>query len=333
MVSNSKSIPMVTALTDPRSQAWLAHNNPQLSSKTVLITGATSGIGYALTHALTKAGAQVLMAVRSEQKAEQLHQELSHCPHPPMYINLELDRLSSCQQASTAIQKKFTKIDWIFANAGIAMDANTLTATGLNKTFFVNHIGHFAFIGQIISLLRPANNPRIILQSSLRHWSHTTPINFADYFDNTKKSPHAYADSKLANVLFAEKLQRLCHQQNWPIHCISTHPGLVLTSINKSAHPPHWQHLIKSITKGDFGTAALQILKKCGLHQPSLTAAALAGIQAATQPQPGRMHGPSGWFELCGTPSEAQQSPSSKQHQLQDELWELTENYTQINYC
>ncbi|MEC8881932.1 MAG: SDR family NAD(P)-dependent oxidoreductase [Pseudomonadota bacterium] len=313
---------------------------PQGQGKWVVLTGATDGIGKALCFALANKGFNILLCARSKTKAQSVVEVLSSHNKESSYVvqTLDLSDLRSCATAVEAIKDMNIKIDFIFANAGMIGASDAQNLIGLNETFFVNHIGHFSFITGLLPLLGTRKENRVIVQSSVAHWYHSSPYNFAKYFSATNRKQfvfanmnNAYADSKFANILFAKKLNRQLSQIGSEAMSLPVHPGYAVTNINKEIVNQTWLNSISSLFSGNNRSLLLKLGCKLKLSQPSMLNAALSALDAAFRQEPFVYTGPSGFFELQGVPGLAKLHKDANNQSLQDELWDMTASFLEKN--
>ena len=309
---------------------------PQGQGKWAILTGATDGIGKALCFALANKGFNILLCARSKTKAECMIETLASHNKESSYViqALDLSDLRSCTKAVEAIKEMNVKFDFIFANAGMIGSGDAKNSIGLNETFFVNHIGHFSFITGLVPLLRKGKENRVIVQSSIAHWYHSSPPNFAKYFSATDRKQadtanmgNAYSDSKFANILFAKKLNRQLSHIGSEAMCLPVHPGYAVTNINKEIVNQTWLNSIARLLSGNNRSLLLKLGCALKLSQLSLLSAALPALDAAFRQDPFLYTGPSGFYELQGIPGLAKLHKDANNQSLQDELWDMTASF------
>lgn len=211
-----------------------------MEAKTILITGATDGIGRATAHKLAERGARVVVHGRSSDKVAQVVDEIrttypnAPAPHPQV---AELSSLQSVRDLADAVGREFPALDVLLNNAGVFMNERQLTVDGFEMTWAVNHLAHFLLTNLLRPNLAAAEGARVVTVSSIAHnrgrihWddlqlkSHwdigRTPVPRAGYV--------AYAQSKLANVLFANALARRVESDG--VASNSLHPGVIGTKL------------------------------------------------------------------------------------------------------
>jgi len=195
-----------------------------MSTKT-LITGATSGIGIHTAVKLAEAGHEVTGLVRDTDKGKKLQKE-GELPEGMDFIECDLADLKSVRKCADQIRGKFDRIDVLINNAGGIFTKQDETADGLEMTFVVNHLGHFALTLSLMDKLS-AGGARIINVSSEAHKSGNLDF---DQLAKLEKygSWKAYGDGKLCNIYFTKELVRRYGDKG--ITTYSLHPGVVRTN-------------------------------------------------------------------------------------------------------
>src|SRR6185503_14117449 len=204
---------------------------PSQLGRTAVVTGATGGLGYETALALAKAGSEVILTGRDDQKGQSAVEKISR---EVIGAKLSSEHLDLANLASIAdfAQRMHARqsLDLLINNAGVmALPRRQITADGFEMQFGTNHLGHFALTALLMPLLRRASRPRAVSVSSLAH--RTGLIDFSDLQGARVYSPwKAYGQSKLACLIFALELQRRSEAAGWNLTSIAAHPGFARTN-------------------------------------------------------------------------------------------------------
>jgi NAD(P)-dependent dehydrogenase (short-subunit alcohol dehydrogenase family) len=200
-----------------------------LKNKTVLITGATSGIGKAATRRLALMGAHVVMLVRNSEKAQKIKKEILDLKKDALIdiIILDLASLQSVKSAADKIRRDYPHIDVLINNAGGIFSKRLLSHDGYELTFAVNHLGHFLLTNELMEVITATKSSRIINVSSQGHTMGR--LDFSDLMAEKKYKPFkAYGDAKLCNVYFTYELAERLKDTGTTVNVL--HPGVVRTN-------------------------------------------------------------------------------------------------------
>ena len=201
-----------------------------LDGTTVVITGATSGIGAATAGALAARGAKVLLACRSESRAARVLDELAGVGTPGVgVVPVDLGDLDSVRRAADAIAERLPRFDVLVNNAGLA-GTRGVTASGFELAFGTNHVGHFLLTTRLLDALGDGAPRRVVTVASKSH-DQAKGIDFDAVRRPTRSMTGMpeYAVSKLANVLFSQELARRVAGRG--IHTYVLHPGVIASEI------------------------------------------------------------------------------------------------------
>ena len=204
-----------------------------LSGKTALVTGGTSGIGTETARALAAAGARVVITARDKAKAEDALDRLNQvAPDADFdYALVDLGSLDSVRQASEDILERFPVINIMINNAGVMATPFGRTVDGFETQFGTNHLGHFVLTNLLVPALLAGAPSRVISLSSASH--QRGDVQWEDI--NFEKQPYdpvrSYAQSKTANVLFAVELDRRLGPRD--VHAYAVHPGVIPTNLRR----------------------------------------------------------------------------------------------------
>jgi len=204
-----------------------------LTGKTVVITGANTGIGKLTALDMSRRGAKVVMLCRDMKKAETAADEIRQETKGEVMIHsLDLASLESVREVAEQLGNSVEKIDILINNAGIMACPEMRTKEGFEMQFGTNHLGHFLLTNLIMPLIKKAApGARIVNVSSLAHTQ--GQMNWDDInFEKTPYNPiKAYGQSKLANVLFTKELAR--KGEGSGVHAYALHPGVIKTELGR----------------------------------------------------------------------------------------------------
>lgn len=199
-------------------------------SKTILVTGATDGIGKQTALELAKQNNHIIIHGRSDIKCRNVAEWMKQTSNNKNidYLVGDFASLKEVETLANNIRNRYDGIDVLINNAGVYMNEYILTTDGYESTFAVNHLAPFLLTSLILDLITVRNLSRIINVSSIAHtraqlnWDN---LNSENHFD----SYEAYALSKLANILFTNKLARLLENKGTVVN--SLHPGVISTKL------------------------------------------------------------------------------------------------------
>ncbi|XP_067091046.1 retinol dehydrogenase 11-like [Osmerus mordax] len=237
----------------------VCRSKARLDGKTVLITGANTGIGKETAVDLASRGARVILACRDMTRANQAAEDIRQRSGNGNVIvkKLDLASLQSVRQLAEDILASEERLDILINNAGVMSCPKWQTEDGFEMQFGVNHLGHFLMTNCLLDLLKKSAPSRIVNVSSLAH--EKGEIHFDDINLDKDYSPwKSYRQSKLANVLFTRELAKRLKGTRVTTYCL--HPGIIHTELGRHFWPtmPLWKRvvyqplmlLIKSPTEG-----------------------------------------------------------------------------------
>ncbi|MEG9434348.1 oxidoreductase [Terriglobus sp. ADX1] len=308
---------------------WTAQNIPSQQGRRVLITGANSGIGFHTALELARRGAEIILPARTTEKAESaaaaIRQEVPNAKLLPEV--LDLAELSSVAAFAERILQRYPQpsLDLLINNAGVmAIPHRQLTPDGYERQFATNYLGPFALTALLFRAVKPQAGSRIVIVSSTA--SKMGKIDFENLQSERRYSPMwgAYAQSKLADSIFAIELQRRLTALHSPVIVTAAHPGYAITNLQTSG-------------PGDAGFLnPLRIATK--VLKPFLSQdahhGALPTLFAATDPsaEPGGYYGPDGFQELKGLPAKARIAAAALDPATASKLWHITEQLTGVQF-
>jgi retinol dehydrogenase 12 len=205
---------------------------------TVVITGASSGIGAATARALAAQGAKLLLACRSESRAAPLLDELAAAGTPALgVVPIDLGDLDAVRSGADAIAERLPRFDVLINNAGLIGTRGDQTSSGFELAFGTNHVGHFLLTTRLLGALGDGAPRRVVTVASKTHYQ-AKGIDFEDVRRPTHSMTglHEYEVSKLANVLFSQELARRVTGRG--IHTYVLHPGVIASEIYRNVPWP-----------------------------------------------------------------------------------------------
>jgi NAD(P)-dependent dehydrogenase (short-subunit alcohol dehydrogenase family) len=282
---------------------WSHVDLPDMTGRTVVVTGASSGLGAATARALAAAGATTVLAVRDVVKGERAATTMAG---QTQVRALDLERLASVRAFAAAWDGD---IDVLINNAGIMLVPEGRTADGFERQIGTNHLGHFA----LTNLLLPHITDRVVTVSSNAHTRGRLDLDDLNWQRRPYHSSQAYSDSKLANMLFTFELQRRLTAAGSAVRALAVHPGMVRTNL--------FGH------KGGVQAAMIGFVGRFLMQDPEQ--GARTTVFAATQDVPGGSFiEPDGFGHLRGSPEIAAASPMAYDADLAQSLWTLSARLT-----
>jgi len=228
---------LITSPFDATSTATEVIAGRNLSGKTALVTGATSGLGLETARAFLSANAEVILAVRDSAKGEAVSQSLQvKTGNPRVHVlPLDLSSLSKVRRAAKEFQTRWSKLDLLIDNAGIMGIPLTYSSDGFEQQFATNHLGHHLLTVMLLPALKSAAPSRVIVLSSSAH--RRSDVHFEDlhYHRRPYDKWEAYGQSKTANALFAVGLTR--QFRNEGITANAVNPGGTRTGLQQHLSP------------------------------------------------------------------------------------------------
>lgn len=302
---------------------WSAAAVPDQTGRRIVITGANSGIGFEATRVLARKGARVVMACRSrdrgEAAAEKLHNE-EGSDLDLAVVWLDLGDLESVRSLPDRLGSDDRPIDVLVNNAGVMAIPRLETEDGFEQQFGVNHLGHFALTGVLFDELAP--DARVVTVSSGVH--ERGEIHFEDLHGEESYSKwDAYAQSKLANLLFAYELDRRLEETGSDITSVGVHPGYADTRL-QTRGPELSGSRVRKAAMGLFNTVFAQSAADGAL--PTLYAAAAPDVDG------GEYYGPGGLLNMRGPPEQQRSSEASYDRETARRLWEVSEELTGVEF-
>lgn len=288
--------------------AFTAADVPDQSGRTVIVTGANSGLGFECAKALAGKGARVLLACRDAARADAAIRAIAATVPGADLSFLPLDQADLASvRAAAELASREPRIDVLLNNAGVMAPPLTRTKDGFELQFGVNHLGTFALTGLLLPKLAETAGSRVVVTASLAHRAGKLNWDDLDAHESYSRQ-RRYADSKLANLIYMFELDRRLRAAGSPVHALAAHPGVSPTELMRHSGPFRIFNTL-------FGIL---------LNHPE--AGAWPSLQAATDPaaRSGDYFGPQSMGEIKGTSGPAKSSAQARDPALGRRLWEVS---------
>lgn len=302
--------------------AWNIDNIEDLTGKNIIVTGANAGLGFASAMAIAGKGATLIMACRSQERADNAKQKILE-KHPGATIDiilLDLGDLSSIKKFADNYKAKYKTLDVLMNNAGVMTTPYMKTSDGFEFQNGINHLGHFALTSHLFDLLKKTKDSRLVVVSSIAHKN--AKINFDNYMFEEGKgySPMtSYRQSKLSNLLFMYELNRKMKEKGVNVKVVAAHPGVSRTE------------LVRYILKGFVAYLVYPLML---LFTQSAKRGALPQLRAAfdKETETADYYGPSGFQEMKGKAVKVKAMSNAHSEEDAKKLWEISEELTKFKF-
>jgi len=204
-----------------------------MDGKTVVVTGASSGIGLETARALAGQGARVVMVVRSKERGEAAIASIrAAAPDARLELVLaDLYSLAEVRKAGAELRARCDKLDVLVNNAGLIHDRRELTPDGFERTFALNHLAPFLLTYELRELLAASAPARVVTVSSMGHRFARFDWDDLAKMERWKGETAVYGASKLCNIWFAREVSR---RLGPGVTSNSLHPGAVASNFGAS---------------------------------------------------------------------------------------------------
>jgi NAD(P)-dependent dehydrogenase (short-subunit alcohol dehydrogenase family) len=304
---------------------WTEADVPDLSGRTAVVTGANTGLGLQTARFLAARGAHVVLACRNLDKAHDAASQIAaESPGAgPSVVRLDLASQSCVRSAAGEIRARFPSVDLLINNAGVMEVPYQRTEDGFELTLATNHLGPFSLTGLLLDRL--AAGARIVTISSIGHLDGV--MDFGDLQSQRHYDPErAYAQSKLANLLFAYELDRRLRAAGAKVIAVACHPGVVYTGLFAN----------RSRLGRFLLSPGMRVINFWAVQDARM--GALPALRAATDPsaQGGAYFGPRRYGLrrrfYTGYPAVVESSARSHDEADQARLWQVSEQLTGVSY-
>lgn len=304
-------------------KGWTPERIGSLAGKTYVITGANNGAGFEATRVFLSRGASVVMLNRSADKSTaaiaKLKQEFgSHAD--VTFVRMDLAELDSVREAAAEVLAKAPHIDALICNAAIAQVAQQeITVDGFESQLGVNHFGHFLLCGLLFERIEESAG-RIVVVGSNAYKMGLKRIQFEDLnFDNNYTAWNSYAQSKLAQMMFAYELQRRVEAAGKNVTVQVCHPGASRTNLLKD-------------TASTFNKIVWSILSR--IIAQSAEKGSWPEVMCATEEnvEPEKLYGPTRRAQTVGPIGECPLDECALDREAAAKLWTVSEEKTSLNW-
>ncbi|NAZ77224.1 SDR family NAD(P)-dependent oxidoreductase [Kineococcus sp. T13] len=311
----------------PEQNPWTPDAIGPQEGRTVVVTGANSGLGFHVATEFARRGADVLLACRNAERGraalERLRAEVrdSGVEASAEVLALDVADLASVRRAASDLLHRRSSVDVLVNNAGVMAPPFGRTADGFETQVGTNHLGHFALTGLLLPALLAGGGGRVVNVSSVAHrFGRLDRENYQS--ERSYRKWPAYGQSKLSNLLFALELQRRAAAVGAPLVSTAAHPGLSETNLWKST----------PLSGNRLGEAVGAVLGRAVGQSPAQGAWPL--LRAATDPQArgGEFYAPGGPREWRGFPVQVRASAAAYDTADAAWLWARSVEWTGVGF-
>lgn len=302
---------------------WNENHLPSQSGKTIVITGANSGVGFETAKVLVDLGADVVMACRNLERSAQAAEEVAGAGAGSVQLlQLDLADLDSIPRFAQQLASKVSSIDALVNNAGIMGGSRELSAQGFEAQMATNHLGHFALTAALMPLLKAAQRPKVISLSSLaaRSGLLNESMTVGTLVDpEPYRAYPVYCNTKQATLLFSQELNRRAQAADSDLISLAVHPGVSATNLFNRQLRDYHLSILEPIANG---------LGRVALHSPAGSARSEVRALTDDQLKGGEFLGPSAFAQFRGKPEVIPLYRVGRDPAVAARLWQLSEQIT-----
>jgi NAD(P)-dependent dehydrogenase (short-subunit alcohol dehydrogenase family) len=300
---------------------WHARDIPDQTGRRAIVTGANSGLGFHTALQLARHGATVVMTSRNPAAGDDALRRVRQAV-PGADVTAGLLDLADLDSVREFVDWNDEPVDILINNAGVMAIPLRQTTEGFEMQLGTNHLGHFALTGLLLPALVERPGARVVTVSSLAH--RVGSMNFDDLMGQRTYEPWtAYAQSKLANLLFMTELDRRLRKAGFDVHSVAAHPGIAATNL-VSAGP---RMARRRVTGAVMRAGSVVIGQRAAQGAlPQLYAATAPGVCG------GDYYGPRGVAGLRGLPAKVALSVSACDPADARLLWEQSALLTRVRF-
>ncbi len=289
---------------------------PDQHGRVAIVTGANSGIGLVTAQVLASKGARVIMACRSQARAEEAIAKIHEsCPEAELvFSELDLCELQSVKSFAERILAQEPRLDLLINNAGVMMPKErSETVDGFELQFGVNHLGHQCLTALLLDRLDETPGSRVVSVASQAHRGGKIDFEDLQWQKRGYRRIASYGQSKLANLMFSFELDRRLKAAGRGVIAVAAHPGYTATELQRTM-------------------PGKRVLNAC--FAMSADKGAMPSLRAATDPslQGGEYIGLSGFLEMRGQPVPVGSSKRAQDRHNAEQLWNVSEELTGVSF-
>jgi len=291
----------------------------------VVITGANAGLGFATALALARMGANVIMACRSKERAEQARRELlDRVPTANATIlPLDVSEPESIRAFARELSNRGARLDVLINNAGIVAVPLARNSVGHELQLATNYLGAFALTGLLLPRFRSNGSARVVTVGSHANLFGKLPLDDPSWEREPYRELRAYARSKAALLVFTMELERRLRRSGSNVIAVGAHPGFAATDIRR--HSP-------LLTASSLVERWIDVVGTWLTPTPAEACRSIVHAARDEGVRGGDYWGPSGFLEIAGAPGPARINPVARDVDRARRLWSLSESLTGVRY-
>jgi NAD(P)-dependent dehydrogenase (short-subunit alcohol dehydrogenase family) len=293
--------------------------------RTVVITGANTGLGFQTALQLARTGARIVMACRNTEKAREAQRQLlAEVPEAEtIIVPVDVSEPASIREFGRRVSDGVGPLDVLINNAGIVAVPLSRNSVGHELQLATNYLGPFALTGTLLPFFRNDAPARIVTVGSLAHRAAKLDLDDLNWEDTAYNVWKGYARSKLALLGFTMELSRRLKQRGSNIVAVGAHPGFAATEIGKDS---------PALTPTNPLSRWLKKRLEPLIPPAAQSAMSILHAAVADDVAGGDYFGPNGFLEIGGRPESARVNPIAKDRETGKRLWALSESMTGIRY-
>ncbi|TCC24679.1 oxidoreductase [Kribbella speibonae] len=298
-------------------RTWGDEDIQDQAGRTVVITGANSGLGLRAATVLAAKGARVILACRSQERGERAAAAVGG-----ELVLMDLADLGSVRKAAADLRERTgDRVDLLIDNAGIPAGKFRRTVDGHESILATNYLGHAALTWLLMPALRAGDSARVVTVSSVAQRGKGFDVEDPNFEHRRFRMAHAYSQSKLAGLMFALELQKRLSAEGSSVISVAAHPGFTATEIGAAG-----------ARNQGLGALARPLNALTKALSQSVSESTLPILYAATAPevQGGDYYGPRKFGEFFGGVGPARIDVRAQDQTVRARLWERTAELTGV---